>query len=275
MAKRKPGTTAVATQGDCVKGMKKHAEKARLVLLDSPYNLAQSYDGYENDKRPYEEFYNWMREWMSAARECLTSDGSMWVFCPDEWVSEIDLYARLTLGLYKTRHVIWAFTFGQAATRNFTKSHCHLLWLTRKKKDYVFNAEAVAVPSARQLVYNDKRANAKGKMPDATWMLLKEQLEPYMTPDKDTWLESRICGTFKERKKHSPNQLPVPLMERIVLACSEPGDLCLDPFAGTGSLAVACVRHGRNYQGYDIGPTAVAETNARIAAEKKKIDTTR
>lgn len=255
--------------GDCVKQLSAFTktlpqpQRPSLIIADPPYNMGQPYDAYA-DNLPYNDYMSWSEDWLYHAAKALTPHGSMWVFCPDEWVSEIDVLCRTKLKLYKRRHVIWAFTFGQRAQNNFTRSHCHLLWLTKTKSKYTFNADAVLVPSARQLKYKDKRAVAAGKPPDATWMLLAAQLEPHMGGDKDVWLESRICGTFKERKKHSPNQIPVPIMARIVAACSNPGELVVDPFAGTGSSGVACAQLGRNWLGFDLSPRCVAESNQRI-----------
>lgn len=258
--------TQKAELGDCVPKLQGLANQARLLVCDPPYNQKANYDAYK-DNLKYDEYLDWSRRWLRAARDALTPDGSMWIFCPDEWVSELDIVCRKELKLRKQRHVVWAFTFGQKATKNFTRSHCHLLWMTKRKDDYVFNFDAVKVPSARQVKYNDKRAVAGGKPPDATWMLLKEQLEPHMGPDKDVWLVSRVCGTFKERKKHSPNQLPLPLLERIVLTCSDPGDLVVDPFAGTGGTGVVCAKHKRNWRGFDLSEECVKQSNARVSAK--------
>lgn len=262
--------THAITKQDCVKGLEAlSSNPADLIIADPPYAFGQKYDAYD-DSIGRAEHWRLTEKWLNAANAALKPTGSMWVFCPDEWVSETDLFARHTLGLYKKRHVIWAFTFGQRAQKNFTRSHCHLLWLTKHKKKYTFNFKAVAVPSARQLIYKDKRAVKAGKPPDATWMLLGDQLEPYMGKDRDTWLQSRICGSFKERKNHSPNQIPIPIMERIVLACSNPGDLVVDPFAGTCSSVVPCIKYDRNWIGFDLSPRCVSEGKKRIKESKEK-----
>lgn len=252
-------------EGDCVKlldGMK--AGRAMLAIADPPYNQGAAYDAYE-DNKSYDEYMAWTRRWLGSLVRVVHKYGSIWVFAPDEWVSEIDMVCRHELKLFKRRHVIWAFTFGQKAQQNFTRSHVHLLYFLKTRSKYTFNEDALRVPSARQAVYKDKRAETKGKPPDDVWMLHRSQLEPHMTPDRDTWLESRICGTYKEREKHAPNQIPEAIMGRIVLACSDPGDLVVDPFAGTGSSGVACARHNRNYLGFDISPTCVRESRRRIA----------
>ena len=260
---KKDQPTQLARKVDCIKAMNGLGYRPKLIIADPPYNFCQPYEAYE-DNKPADKYLDWTSQWMAAAVKCLDKHGSLFVFAPDEWVSEIDILARKELQIFRRQWIIWAFTFGQRAQRGFTRSHCHILWFTKTKSKYTFNFDAVRVPSARQLVYNDKRAVAGGKPPDDTWMLLKGQMDPYMGPDKDTWLVSRVCGTYKERKKHSPNQIPVPIMERIVLACSNPGDHVVDPFAGTGSSGVACAIHGRHWEGFDISATCVNESNRRM-----------
>lgn len=258
-----------AIKGDCVELMRQRyavlSTGPKLIIADPPYNQGAIYDAY-GDLKPYDEYMQFTQNWLKAAKFALSPHGSMWVFAPDEWVSEIDGFVKHTLKMYKRRHVIWAFTFGQASQKNFSKSHCHLLYFTNTKTKYTFNADSLRVPSARQAVYNDNRANSKGKLPDATWMLLREQLEPEMQPDRDTWMVSRVCGTFGERQPHSPNQIPIPVMERIVLACSNPGDLVVEPFAGSGSAGVACAMHGRSWEGFDISKKCIMRSQQRVEA---------
>lgn len=239
---------------------------ARLAVLDPPYNFGQGYLDYEDAKKPV-EFMRWSNDWMAAVIDSLTDDGSLFLFCPEEWVSEFDLALRSMHRMHRRRHIIWAFTFGQAAVDNFTRSHCHILYMCKDPNNYVFNRKEVLVPSARQAVYKDPRAAAGGKSPDDVWMLFAEQLEPCMTGSKTVWLESRICGTFKERKDHSPNQLPLPMIERIVKACSNEGDLTLDPFGGTFTTGVAARKHNRKFLGIDISQECVDRGIERIRRE--------
>lgn len=271
MPKQKIKTTQDAIKADCAKEMRKLPKGAmRLGLFDPPYNFGMPYDSYD-DNKSYDEYMAWTRNWMDAAVHALHRNGSMFIFVPDEWVSEIDMLARHEFKLYKRRHIVWTFTFGVACAKNFARSHCHILYLTKAKTAYTFNADDKELrhPSARQLVYNDKRANPDGCLPDATWMILKEQLEPYMTPDRDTWLVSRICGTFKERKKHLSNQIPLPLWDRIIRATSNEGDLVVDGFMGTGGSGVVATRLNRNYLGYDISPVAVQEATTALEAARE------
>src|SRR5215471_20341157 len=186
-----PGLTLV--EGDCLEKMRYLAPASvKLLCADPPYNFNEPYDLYD-DHRPFDEYLGWTQKWLGMAHTVLARDGALWVFCPDEWVSEIDVYCKHELGLYQRSHVVWFYTFGvcNSSGKNFSRSHGHLLYYVKDKRRFTFNGPAVGVPSARALVYNDPRANPNGKMPDNTWLLLKKEMDPVFTPDLDTWLESR------------------------------------------------------------------------------------
>jgi len=142
---------------------------------------------------------------------------------------------------------------------------------------FTFNYDAVAVPSARMTTYNDARQNPKGKLPDDTWYQkfptskdwyqrpqdaidaaaeVRDQIDAehggYFDADADTWYLSRLCGTFKEREQWHPCQLPEALLERIVLASSNPGDTVFDPFAGSGTTLTVANKLGRNWLGCEM-----------------------
>lgn len=258
-------------QGDCRERMAKlKSGVAHLCCADPPYNQGEEYDAYE-DNKSYDEYMEFTRTWLKEAHRILHAHGALWVFAPDEWADEISMFCRHELKMTRRRWVIWAFTFGQAARKNFTRSHCHVFYFTKTKTRFTWNEDNLRVPSARQLVYGDKRANPKGKLPDDTWMLLEGQMSPHMTPDRDTWMTARICGTFHERRPHSPNQIPLPLMERIITTTSNPGDLVVDPFVGTGSSGVVAVTTGRSFRGYDLSAECVEQSRQRIEDALKKV----
>lgn len=242
-------------------------ESAHLVIADPPFNYGQDYgDAKVNDKKTTEEYLQWSGRWLQLVKLVLHRHGTFWLFVPDEWVTDLDHYIRHTLELHRQSWVVWAYGFGVACQKNFSRSHTHILRYTRTKGRFTFNAHAVRVPSDRQLIYKDKRANPKGKLPNATWVLHRHEIEQHLNGDKDTWYQSRICGTFHERDRNTPNQIPVPLMDRIVLATSNPGDLVLDPFCGTCSSGIAAARHGRRYLGCDIRQAAITTGEKRIDA---------
>lgn len=273
MAKKKatePKFELVAA--DCVGFMRskwpKPAGRPRLVIADPPYNYGEPYDSY-NDNKPFDEYMKWSEEWLACLDTFATHpDASVWLIYPDELVSFVDVFCQKTLRWHKRSHVVWYFTFGvcNSSGRNFSRSHAHALYYTKKKTVFTFNESAIMVPSARQLVYNDKRASPRGKAADNTWMLLKGEMDKVMGGDQDTWLENRVCGTYSERQPESPNQLPLPLVERMLLATSNPGDLVYDPFVGSGTTVLAAFKHGRFGVGTDLSEKSIANAKYRVSA---------
>jgi len=108
------------------------------------------------------------------------------------------------------------------------------------------------VPSARQLIYNDKRANPKGRLPDDTWILRPQELAQEFGFDKDTWHVSRVCGTYKERMGWHGCQMPEAILERIIRVSTNEGEKVFDPFLGSGTTAVVAKKLDRQYLGFEL-----------------------
>src|SRR5206468_6630156 len=166
----------------------------------------------------------------------------------------------------------WHYTFGQQPKNKFARSHTHILYFTKDAKEFTFNADAVRVPSARQTTYGDRRANPKGKLPDDVWYLdpgsfilrPPEAPAPLFAGECDTWNVSRVCGTFKEREGWHGCQMPIGVLNRIILASPNPGDIVLDPFNGSGTTIVAAALLGRKYVGIDQSEEYVAYAKKRL-----------
>ena len=124
--------------------------------------------------------------------------------------------------------------------------------MVKDPEHFTFNVEAIRVPSARQLVYADRRANPAGRLPDDTWILRPQDLPEGFQPDDDTWYFPRVCGTFKERAGWHGCQMPEQLLGRIIRACSNEDDLVLDPFAGSGTTLAVAKKLGRRFVGFEL-----------------------
>jgi site-specific DNA-methyltransferase (adenine-specific) len=161
--------------------------------------------------------------------------------------------------------VIWYYTFGVNCLKKFSRSHAHLFHFVKDPKQFTFNDEAIRVPSARQLVYADARANSRGRLPDDTWILRPQDLPEGFGADEDTWYFSRVCGTFKERAGWHGCQMPEQLLGRIIRACSNPGELVLDPFAGSGTTLAVAKKLGRRWLGFELSSNYAARIEARLA----------
>ena len=171
--------------------------------------------------------------------------GTFWLAIGDEYAAELKLIFHRELGLTLRSWVIWYYTFGVNCTRKFSRCHAHLFHFVKDPKRFTFNDEAIRVPSARQLVYADARANPRGRLPDDTWILRPQDVPDGFAADDDTWYFPRVCGTFKERAGWHGCQMPEQLLGRIIRACTDPGDLVLDPFAGSGTTLAVAKKLGR------------------------------
>jgi site-specific DNA-methyltransferase (adenine-specific) len=122
------------------------------------------------------------------------------------------------------------------------------------------------VPSARQLVYGDRRAHPKGRLPDDTWILRPQDLPDGFQADQDTWYFPRVCGTFKERTGWHGCQMPEQLLGRIIRASSDEGDTVLDPFAGSGTTLAVAKKLARRFIGFELSQEYSASIARRLAA---------
>ena len=233
--------------GDCVKILDALEEPiADLIFADPPFNIGYKYDLYQ-DRKKYDEYYQWTKQWMTACVEkALKPTGSFWIAIGDDYAAEVRIIAR-ELDLNLRNWVVWHYTFGQNTKKKFARSHTHLFYWVKDPKNFTFNDMAVRIPSARQTTYADKRANPKGKLPD------------------DVWSFSRVCGTFYERVKWHPCQMPERLLERIIKVSSNHGDLVLDPFSGSGTTCATAAGLKRKYVGIDLSTKYVANSRKRIA----------
>lgn len=253
--------------GDCRVEMRKlPPESVDLAVPDPPYNLGLRYhDGYD-DKQSPATYLEMLEESLAGIARLLKQTGSVFLFSGQEYFAETRIMLK-EVGFHVRNTIAWYNTFGQAQQRKFTPSWTAIHYATKHPTDFTFNADAVRVPSARQLIYRDKRANPKGKLPDDVWVLLPEMQAPEcFDPRSDLWLQSRVCGTFRERVEHV-TQLPLALVERIIRVASNPGDTVFDPFAGTGTALLAALRLGRRALGIELSAETAALARARLAKE--------
>jgi site-specific DNA-methyltransferase (adenine-specific) len=222
-----------------------------LVFADPPFNIGYEYDIYQ-DNRDAEDYWNWSKNWIQEVSRILKPDGTFWLAIGDEHAAELKIIATRNTGFIMRSWVIWYYTFGVHCQKKFTRSHVHLFHFTKDKQKFTFNDEAVRVPSARQLIYNDKRADPRGRLPDDTWILRPQEIEQEFGADKDTWFVARVCGTFKERTGWHGCQMPEEILQRIISVSSNSDEKILDPFLGSGTTVVAAQKLGRRFMGFEL-----------------------
>lgn len=288
-------------RGDCVKAMNKlPAESVDLVFADPPFNIGYDYDVYQ-DKVGYQQYIDWSVQWISAASRVLKPNGTFWLAIGDEYAAELKLESQ-KIGFHCRSWVIWYYTFGVNCSKKFTRSHAHLFHLVKDQDNFTFLDEELEnrVPSARELVYNDKRANSKGRLPDDTWVTrpagsvgqivgdddeswIRQMVEPPtdpdrtytlrpqdldhgFTPNENTWHFPRVAGTFKERAGFHGCQMPEQLLGRIIRTCSHPRDVVLDPFSGSATTLAVAKKLGRRFIGFDVSQAYVQYGRSRLVS---------
>lgn len=209
--------------GDCLKVMPR-LPKAKMIFADPPDNLGMKYEDFIDKWKDERCYWAWLHDVMDVG---ITYSDIFWFshhhkYYPIVGVKTFQYCQGVESHKYKL--FIWRFTFGQHNHKDCGNGYRPLLRIMRK--DAILYPDAIRIPSARQLKYNDKRANPKGRVPD------------------DVWDFPRVCGTFNERRKWHPNQHPEALIERIVKFSCVPGDLVIDMFAGTGTVNRVCKRLG-------------------------------
>ncbi len=282
--------------GDCIAGMNAlDAGSVDLVFADPPFNIGYSYDVYK-DRLSRQKYLDWSREWICAVHRVLADNGAFWLAIGDEYAAELKV-ASQDLGFHCRSWVVWYYTFGVNCKFKFTRSHAHLFHFVKDPDNFVFRSEDPdnRIPSARQLVYNDGRANPRGRLPDdtwiippadavgaltveddllievdpphddgSTWTLRPQDLQGRFRPDEDTWYFPRVAGTFKERAGFHGCQMPEQLLGRIIRSCTEPDALVLDPFSGSGTTTAVARKLGRRYLAFDLSEDYVRQGLQRL-----------
>lgn len=233
-----------------------------LVFADPPFNWNRAYDRWHDDL-PEREYLEFTFDWLDLCVRALRPGGSLWVNIPDDWAAEIVAYLK---GRFSERAppsrmamanwCVWHYRFGQNTKARFINSKVHALYFVKEGAPHTWNPEPVLELSDRAAIYFDPRTESK-----------KDGMPARMRVPMDVWYGQywgRIQGNNKERRSDHDNQLPEVYLERVVLACSNKGDLVLDPFLGSGTTGVAAHWLDRRFIGVEFSPENAARAFRRI-----------
>jgi site-specific DNA-methyltransferase (adenine-specific) len=221
--------------------------KARIVIVDPPYNQGVKYaDDPTEDSLTEIEYLGWASRAVCEISDLLMPGGTIWWVCPERFANAVSIRLSTFCGprLYR---IVWEETFAQYQQKTLTEDYrfifCHYHY--RLGYPVVFNPDAIRVPSKRQEM-GDKRADPRGRVPGRVWRF------------------RRLQGTSKDRVDWHPTQLPPELLSRIVRGWSNPGDLVVDAFAGSGNTGLICQKEGREFVGFDRSPTYCQKMLGRL-----------
>lgn len=226
--------------GDCLVELKSIASNsADLVIADPPYNVGKDY-GNNSDRQGFDEYIKFTKGWLSECSRILKDDGTIYVFVGFRYISYLYQILEKDFGLNFINWISWHYTQGVGKTKGFSPRHDDILMFS-KTADYKFNLDAIRIP---QKFYR-KVNNMRGANPG------------------DVWEVSHIHYCQKGRQAH-PTQKPEALIERMVLASSDEGDLVVDPFSGSGTTLRVCQQLKRNAIGIEQNEEYVKQTIERL-----------
>lgn len=240
----RPDATATLFLGDRLHLLREiPSSAARLVITSPPYNIGKKYE----KRIGFGDYLKLQRDTLKECARILASNGSLcWqvgnhigkggeVFPLDVFIYRI----CKRLGLKLRNRIVWSFEHGLHCRRRLSGRYETVLWFT-KTRDYIFNLNSIRTPQKYpgKKYYKGKKAgqyscNPLGKNPGDIWMI------------------PNVKHNHVEKTMH-PCQFPIELVERLVLALTDIGDLVVDPYLGVGSAACAAILHGRRAAGADI-----------------------
>ncbi len=211
-----------------------------LVIADPPYNLGKNY-GNNIDLKERAEYHSFTAQWLQEANRVLKPTGSLFCFMGVKYIARLYVTLEEEMGLHPQGWITWHYTQGMGRKRGFSPRHEDILWFS-KDENVTFNLDEVRIPQK----YYRKRNNMSGANPG------------------DVWQFSHVHYCAAERQPH-PTQKPEALIERIIAAASNEGDLILDPFLGSGTTSRVAQILGRHSIGIDINPEYIEMSEARLA----------
>lgn len=195
----------------------------------------------------FDDYMAWIRPHLAEMRRVLKPTGTLYLHLDGRWVH----YVKVALDELFGRdcflnEVVWAYDFGGRGKRSWPKKHDTILVYVRQVGQHIFNWDDIErIPYMAPGLQKDPTRAAAGKVPTDVW-----------------WMS--IVGTQAAERNGYPNQKPVKLVERAVLASSPPGGIVLDPFAGSGTTGEAAHRHGRQFVLVDPSPWALEVMQERF-----------
>lgn len=222
------------------------SESVDLIYLDPPFGTGKNYRTYK-DKLDSISLLQFLFVRLLELRRILKPTGSIYLHC--DWRNSH--YLRLLLDFVFGKEnfqneIVWHYYFGACTEKRWARKHDIILFYS-KSKIFIFNVDSVREP------YHSK----KGKK-------LYSRKQPLGRIPRDVWEISQLTNNSKERLGFYPTQKPLRLLEKIILASSNPKDIVLDPFCGSGTTLVAAKKLGRYYIGIDNSKEAIRISKQRL-----------
>lgn len=230
-------------RGDCLDFLRRIPDGCvDLTVTSPPYNIGKEYE----EPLDLPHYLDWCAAWVREVHRVTKPGGAFWL---NLGYLEVDGRGRAVpipyllwdrVPFFLLQEVVWQYGAGVASRLAFSPRNEKFLWYVRDPERYTFNLDAVRDPDVK---YPNQKKNGKlkcnplGKNPGDVWYFPK--------------VTSGTNRASKERTPH-PAQFPIAVIDRIIKACSNPGDVVLDPFMGSGSTAEAAIANDRRCIGFEL-----------------------
>ncbi|HYC56679.1 MAG TPA: site-specific DNA-methyltransferase [Candidatus Binatia bacterium] len=253
---------ATLFRGDCLDLIASVPDgSVNLTVTSPPYNIGKEYE----QSLPIEVYVRWCAEWLEEVHRVTADDGALWLnvgYCsmPDRGRAVPLAYLLWDKSpFHLIQEVVWHYGAGVSTRRAFSPRNEKFLWFVKSPDRYKFYLDRVRDPNVKypnQRKNGRLRCNPLGKNPGDVWYIPK--------------VTSGAGRASSERTPH-PAQFPRAIVERIILACSDPGDTVLDPFIGSGTTAEAALLTDRNCTGFELRSDylGIAAKRLRAAIRRK------
>jgi adenine-specific DNA-methyltransferase len=224
-------------------------EVVALTVTSPPYNIGKEYER----PLPLESYLEWSAAWIAEIHRVTARAGAFWLNLGYVSIPERAKAMPLSYLLwdrvpfYLVQEIVWNYGAGVAARMSFSPRNEKFLWYVKDAVEYTFNLDDVRDPDVK---YPNQKKNGKLKC------------NPFGKNPTDVWSVPKVTSganrSSPERTAH-PAQFPEGVIERIILATSNQGDIVLDPFIGSGTTAVVARRLGRRVVGFESNETYIAD----------------
>lgn len=233
-----------------------------LLIVDPPYNIDKDFNGKRFRKTSDEAYEEYTESWIQEVMPLLKDTATIYVCC--DWSSSPSVGRILKKYFHVQNRITWQREKGRGALSNW-KNGMEDIWFATKSKKYTFNVDAVKM---RRKVIAPYRVNGRPK----DWEETPEGNFRNTYPS-NFWDDISIPYWSMPENTAHPTQKPEKLLAKLILASSNPDDIVLDPFVGSGSTSVVAKKLGRHYVGIEINEQYCvwAEKRLEMAESDKSI----
>ncbi len=258
---------SMAILGDSLSVLKKMKDKSvQLIFADAPYNIGKDFGNNSDKWESVHAYIEWCKTWIDECMRVLSDNGTMYFMTATQHMPYLDVFASEKYNVLC--RIIWSYdSSGVQSKKMYGSLYEPILMISKtSKSSYTFNYEDILV---------EAKTGAKRKLIDYR----KNPPQPYSSQKVpgNVWDFSRVRFKMDEYENH-PTQKPEALLERIVKASSNPGDVVLDPFSGSFTTSAVAVRLGRvgigidmNEEYYEMGLRRTGITMTRNGKSLEKV----